>query len=129
MRKKKITILGSTGSIGRNALRVISALSDIFQVKGLSAQSNASLLAEQANKFRLKTIAIGDETKVGELKKKTKGNVSILAGKQGIERLAKEEADVVLIAISGSASIRAITLGHQVANCLGSWLSPTVRMT
>lgn len=119
MRKKRISILGSTGSIGRNALKVISALSDRFEVSGLAAQSSASLLAEQASLFKPKVVAIGDEAKVGELKKRLRGNIRILAGKEGIERLAREEADIVLIAISGSASIRptysAVSAGRVVA--------------
>ncbi len=65
--KKKICILGSTGSIGRNALKVISALSDRFQVSGLCAYSNATLLAEQANRFKPKAIAIGDEERAGTM--------------------------------------------------------------
>ncbi len=107
MKKKKICILGSTGSIGKNALKVISSLSDRFQVSGLSAQSNVSLLAEQVNKFKPKGVAIGDEAKTRELRNKINANVNILAGEEGIEELARQgEADVVLIAISGSASIK-----------------------
>jgi len=120
MKKKRICILGSTGSIGRNTLNVISGLSDRFQVVGLCAQSNVSLLAEQANKFRPKAVAIGDETKIGELNKKLKEKVRIFVGKQGIEELARqEESDIVLIAISGSASIRptyaAVASGKDIA--------------
>jgi len=120
MKKKRICILGSTGSIGRNTLNVISGLSDRFQVVGLCAQSNVSLLAEQANKFRPKAVAIGDETKIGELNKKLKEKVRVFVGKQGIEELARqEEADIVLIAISGSASIRptytAVASGKDIA--------------
>ena len=78
MRKKKVCILGSTGSIGKNALQVISDLNDRFEVSGLSAQSNVSLLAEQVNKFKPKAAAIGNEAKISELRKKIKGNVMIL---------------------------------------------------
>lgn len=119
MRKKRVSILGSTGSIGRNALKVISALSDRFEVSGLAAQSNATLLAEQASLFKPKLVAIGDEAKAGELKKRLRGKIRILAGREGIEKLAREEADIVLIAISGSASIRptysAVSAGRVVA--------------
>ena len=118
--KKKICILGSTGSIGRNALKVISALSDKFQVSGLCAYSNATLLAEQANRFKPKAIAIGDEARAGELKKKLKISIRIFTGKHGIEELAAQhEADLVLVAISGSASIRpaysAVSHGKDIA--------------
>lgn len=120
MKKKRICILGSTGSIGKNALRVISDLSDRFEVSGLCAQSNISLLAEQVNKYKPKAVAIGDETKAGQLHKMIRGKVSILAGKRGIEELARQEgADVILVAISGSASIwptyAAVSAGKDVA--------------
>jgi 1-deoxy-D-xylulose-5-phosphate reductoisomerase len=120
MPKKKVCILGSTGSVGKNALKVISDLNDRFEVSGLSAQSNVSLLAEQVNKFKPKAAAIGNEAKISELRKKIKGNVRIFAGEKGIEELAgQEEADIVLIAISGSASIRptysAVSHGKKIA--------------
>lgn len=120
MRKKKICILGSTGSIGKNALRVISDLSDRFEVSGLSAQCNTSLLAEQVNKFRPKAVAIADRTKANELRKKLKRKIPIFTGEDGAEKLASQkEADIILIAISGSASIRptyaAASAGKDIA--------------
>jgi len=87
MIKRKVCILGSTGSIGKNALKVISALNDKFQVSGLSAQSNVSLLADQVNKFKPKKVAIGDKTKARELQKKIKANVRVMAGEEGVEEL------------------------------------------
>jgi len=120
MRKKRVCILGSTGSIGKNALKVIADLHDKFEVSGLCAQSNVSLLAEQANRFRPQAVAIGDETKASDLTERLKGNICIFRGKQGIEELARQkQADIVLIAISGSASIRptysAVSSGKDVA--------------
>lgn len=119
-RKKKICILGSTGSIGRNALRVISDLSDRFQVCGLSAHSNIGLLAKQINKFRPSAIAVSDESQVHELRRNLKHDVSIFAGKDAHEELAKQkDADIVLIAIAGSASIgptyAAVSHGKDIA--------------
>ncbi len=120
MPKKKVCILGSTGSIGRNALKVIADLSSRFEVSGLSAQSNVSLLAEQVNKFKPGAVAVGDQTEIGKLRKRIKRDVRIFAGREGIEELASQkEADIVLIAISGSASIRptysAVSSGKNVA--------------
>jgi 1-deoxy-D-xylulose-5-phosphate reductoisomerase len=120
MRKKRVCILGSTGSIGKNALKVISELHDKFEVSGLCAQSNISLLAEQTDRFRPQAVAIGDETKAGELTERLKGNSRVFVGKQGIEELARQkETDIVLIAISGSASIRptysAVSSGKDIA--------------
>lgn len=120
MKKKKVCILGSTGSIGRNALKVIADLNSRFEVSGLSAQSNVSLLAEQVNKFKPGAVAVGEETEIGRLRKRIKRDVRIFAGREGIEELASQkEADIVLIAISGSASIRptysAVSSGKNIA--------------
>ena len=120
MKKKKICILGSTGSIGKNALKVISGLGDKFEISGLSAQHNVSLLAEQASRFKPGAVAIADREKAARLRKKLKRNVRIFAGQEGVEELAgQKEADIVLIAISGSASIRptyaAVSSGRDVA--------------
>jgi len=119
-KKKRICILGSTGSIGRNALRVISDLSDRFQVCGLSAHSNINLLAKQINEFRPDSVAITDESQVHELRRRLKRDVGIFAGKNAHEELAKQkEADIILIAITGSASIRptytAVSHGKDIA--------------
>lgn len=118
--KKKICILGSTGSIGRNALRVISDLSDRFEVCGLSAHSNINLLANQINEFRPDSVAITDESQVHELRRRLKREVVIFAGKNAHEELAKQKkADIILIAITGSASIRpayaAVSHGKDIA--------------
>ena len=61
--KKKIAILGSTGSIGTQALEVIEEHSDKFQVEVLTANKNADLLIEQAIKFKPNTVVIVDETR------------------------------------------------------------------
>ena len=120
MTKKKICILGSTGSIGRNALRVISDLSDRFEVSGLSAHSNIRLLAKQVNEFRPAAIAVSDESQLHELRRNLRHNVTIFAGEKAHEELAKQEdADIVLIAITGSASIKptysAVSHGKNIA--------------
>ena len=57
---KKIAILGSTGSVGVNALRVISGHKDKFRVVGLTAMSNVELLAKQANRFKPRLLGLGD---------------------------------------------------------------------
>ncbi|HYE74756.1 MAG TPA: 1-deoxy-D-xylulose-5-phosphate reductoisomerase, partial [Blastocatellia bacterium] len=61
---KQIAILGSTGSIGCNTLRVVDALGDAFQVSALGAGSNIELLAQQVATYRPRVVAIGDESVV-----------------------------------------------------------------
>lgn len=119
-RKKKVCILGSTGSIGRNALKVISDLSDKFEVSGLSAHSNIPLLAMQINEFKPSAAAISDESLAKELKKKITHRPLIFAGKDAHEELAgQKDADIIMAAITGSASIRpvysAVSRGKDIA--------------
>ena len=65
---KRIVILGSTGSIGTQALDIIERLSERFEVVGLAGNANVELLAKQANQFRVKHVSIGTENLVPDLK-------------------------------------------------------------
>ena len=67
---KNISILGSTGSIGRNTLEIINMFPDQFAVKVLTAKNNIELLAEQVIKFRPEMAVVFDENKIDALKKK-----------------------------------------------------------
>ena len=112
---KTVAILGSTGSIGRNTLKVISQLRDEFKVVALVAGKNAELLARQINEFRPRLAAIMDETKFTSLKKKASpattrkggasGRTKLLAGSKGVEEVADLESDIVVMAIGGSAAL------------------------
>lgn len=118
---KKISILGSTGSIGRNALEVIKSLPGKFDVVHLSAGSNAELLVRQAKEYHPNSVAIANESKYKFVKESLAPlGVKVLAGHEGILNLAKrEEIDVVLNAIVGSAGLEptyhAILSGKNVA--------------
>ncbi|WP_297597445.1 1-deoxy-D-xylulose-5-phosphate reductoisomerase [uncultured Cetobacterium sp.] len=104
---KKITILGSTGSIGTNALKVIEGKSDQFEVLGISGYSNLDLLLEQIEKFNPEYICIGDKKKADILKSKYPQK-KIYFGDEGLKAMgALDEADIVLTAISGAVGIEA----------------------
>jgi len=103
---KKVAILGSTGSVGQNALRVIGAHGDKFRVVGLSAGKNAKLLARQAKKFRPRLLALKDISRYGELKRGLGRPGKVLTGTEGISEIASmREADIVVVAMSGTESI------------------------
>ena len=102
---KTIAILGSTGSIGKNTLRVIARLKDKFKIVALASGKNTRLLAEQINKFRPRLAAIMDETKFACLKKEVDVRIKLLAGQEGINEVANFGADIVVMAISGSAAL------------------------
>ncbi|MBL7092016.1 MAG: 1-deoxy-D-xylulose-5-phosphate reductoisomerase [Candidatus Omnitrophica bacterium] len=102
---KTIAIFGSTGSIGKNTLEVISQLGDNFKVVALAAGRNAPLLAEQVNRFRPQLAAIMDESKFPSLKKAVNARTKLLAGREGIDAAADCGADIVVMAVGGSAAL------------------------
>ncbi|MCK4576270.1 1-deoxy-D-xylulose-5-phosphate reductoisomerase [candidate division WOR-3 bacterium] len=118
---KRIVVLGSTGSIGKNALRVIKNLGDEFTTVALSCESNAEHLAQQALQFHPKVINIGNKDKVPLLRNKLQGSgIKILSGKEGLCKIAEmEEVDLILNGIIGSAgfnpTLAAIKKGKRIA--------------
>lgn len=104
---KKLVILGSTGSIGTNALKVVEEKKMKFEIIGLSAYSNLELFIEQIDKFNPKYICIGDLEKAEILKKKYPEK-TIFYGDEGLKNMgALKEADIVLTAVSGAVGIEA----------------------
>jgi 1-deoxy-D-xylulose-5-phosphate reductoisomerase len=115
---KRVTILGSTGSIGRQTLDVIRENRESFSVAALGCGSNIDLLERQISEFDVKTVAVFDEMKAMELRARV--NVDVLSGLNGIVEAAKvDSADVVLNALVGSIGIRptmaALEAGKNVA--------------
>ena len=117
--KKKITILGSTGSIGVNALNVINNLD--IDVVGLSANTNSKLLIEQAKKFQPNSVSIVDEDAYLIVKDALKNtSIDVLCGKNGLlEISSRDDVDLVLNALVGSAgmlpTVYAIRAGADIA--------------
>lgn len=105
--KKKIAILGSTGSIGKQALEVIEANPDRFEAEVLCANSNVELLISQSKKFNPNAVAIADESKYQELKNALSGtDIKVFAGNKSVEQLAAMDSnDMVLAAIVGFAGL------------------------
>ncbi len=117
---QRIVVLGSTGSIGVNTLKVVQDHPDEFQVVGLAAGSRVEELAEQAKIFRPKTVAIQDPSRVVDLRRLLAGTgIEIFAGEEGVAELAgMEGADRVVVAITGAAALkptlRAIAMGRSI---------------
>jgi 1-deoxy-D-xylulose-5-phosphate reductoisomerase len=106
---RRIAILGSTGSVGRNALRVIDALGSEYQVTALSAHRNIKLLAEQARKYRPRFVVVTDAGKAKEFSRLVEGlGIEVLAGPEGLAAIAgHSEVDIVLSAVVGAAGLPA----------------------
>ncbi|MFH1507377.1 MAG: 1-deoxy-D-xylulose-5-phosphate reductoisomerase [Candidatus Omnitrophota bacterium] len=103
---RNIVILGSTGSIGRNALEVVRSLPGEFKVSGLSTNSNIELLEEQITEFLPSSVWVGDDKKAYALHRKLGKKVQVFSSAQGLDELAgRSGVDMVLVAISGSAAL------------------------
>ncbi|MFM1836688.1 MAG: hypothetical protein RJA04_1376 [Bacteroidota bacterium] len=104
---KRIAILGSTGSIGTQALDVVKQHSDVFSVTVLTAQSNADLLVEQALQFQPSHVVIGDESKYDYVKTSLAGSsIHVMAGAEALQEVVcLETVDIVLTALVGYAGL------------------------
>ncbi len=105
--KRKISILGSTGSIGQNALKVVDTGKDDFQVVYLTAISNHELLIKQALKYKPRAVNIIDSTSVKIIEDKLKNeDIEVLIGREGLLELAsRNDIDLVLNALVGTAGM------------------------
>jgi 1-deoxy-D-xylulose-5-phosphate reductoisomerase len=119
---KRIAILGSTGSIGCSALRVIEAHPEAYQVAALAAGKNMDLLADQIRRFRPLEVAVLGDKEVESLKKRLDGGGSprVVSGRNGFIHLATlEGVDTVISAITGAAGLAptyaAIKAGKNIA--------------
>ena len=105
---KNISILGSTGSIGTQALSVIAANPELYRVTALTAQSNADLLISQALEFNPPMVVIGDESKYRTVNAALSGkSIQVLTGEGGLcEAASLAEADLVLTAVVGAVGLK-----------------------
>ncbi|HWQ76100.1 MAG TPA: 1-deoxy-D-xylulose-5-phosphate reductoisomerase [Syntrophomonas sp.] len=107
MNKTNLVILGSTGSIGRQALEVVDLHPDRFNVVGLAAYNELELLEEQVKKYQPRLMALGDPSLYGQFRPRIGNGTELLTGLEGLCQLAGyEEADTVLVALSGAVGIR-----------------------
>ena len=108
MKKKQIAILGSTGSIGTQALEVIAEHADLYEVYCLTANNKVELLAEQAHQFKPAAIVIANEQHYDELKSLMSDlpDVKVYAGRQALDEIVEAQPiDMVLTAMVGFAGL------------------------
>src|SRR5438552_2958514 len=120
MKRKRVVVLGATGSIGDSTLKVAHDIPERMEIVGLAANGNAEKLAAAANITRAKAICLVDERKVDLLRMRLKYEPKIFAGQNGLREIARlEDADMVLIAIVGTAGLHpaldAIESGKDLA--------------
>lgn len=118
---KNISVLGSTGSIGRSSLEVIDKLSHRFKVVGLTAGRNTQLLEKQVEKFRPKIVSLERKEEAEDLRRKFRGkSIKVTFAQEGAEEVASfSENDIVISAITGIDGLRptlaAVQEGKKVA--------------
>src|SRR5436309_7200224 len=107
MNRKRVIILGATGSIGESALTVARDIPERMEIVGLAAKSNAHKLAAAANEVRPESICLVDETQLDVLRKSLGYEARIFSGEAGLLEIASmTNADMVLVAIVGTGGLR-----------------------
>jgi 1-deoxy-D-xylulose-5-phosphate reductoisomerase len=119
-KKRRVVVLGSTGSIGLSTLRVAAQLPDEIEIVGLAACSSVTKLAQQAIETGVQNIAIYEDSKAEALRALLPCSVTVHVGAEGLNELAQlESADIVLISIVGTAGLHpalaAIDAGKDLA--------------
>jgi 1-deoxy-D-xylulose-5-phosphate reductoisomerase len=120
MKRKRVVILGATGSIGESALKVARDIPERMQIVGLAANSNAEKLAATANETRAPFVCLVNETKIDTLRRTLEYKPRIFSGNAGLCEIASlTDADMVLVAIVGTGGLRpaltAIEAGKDLA--------------
>jgi len=118
--RKRVVILGATGSIGESALTVARDIPERMEIVGLAAKSNAQKLAAAANEVRAESVCLVDETQLDVLRKALDYEPRILSGEAGLVEIAcLTNVDMVLVAIVGTGGLRpalaAIKAGKDLA--------------
>jgi len=120
MKRKRVVVLGATGSIGESTLKVTRDIPERIEIIGLAANSNAEKLAATANQTRAQFVCLVDETKIDILRRALEYKPQIFSGDAGLCEIARlPDADMVLVAIVGTGGLRpalaAIEAGKDLA--------------
>jgi len=120
MKRKRVVVLGATGSIGESALKVAHDIPERMEIVGLAANSNAQKLAVAANKVRPQSLCLVDESKIDILRGALEYKPQIFTGEEGLREIAcLTDAEIVLVAIVGTGGLRpalaAIEAGKELA--------------
>jgi 1-deoxy-D-xylulose-5-phosphate reductoisomerase len=120
VKRRRVVVLGATGSIGESALKVAQDIPERMEIVGLAANRNAAKLAAQANLVRPEAVCLVDESKLAELRGALHYEPVIYAGEKGLAEIAcLTSAEMVLVAVVGTGGLRpalaAIEAGKDLA--------------
>ncbi|MFF2908594.1 1-deoxy-D-xylulose-5-phosphate reductoisomerase [Paenibacillus sp. NPDC057934] len=117
---KKISILGSTGSIGTQTLDVVAMHPEEFEIDGLAAGSNTALLLEQVRKFKPRRVSVATEALANEIRGALPAGTELFSGSQGlVEIAAGGDADTVLTAVVGSVGLQSTLAAIEAGRTIG----------
>jgi 1-deoxy-D-xylulose-5-phosphate reductoisomerase len=118
--KKRISILGSTGSIGTQTLDVVAMHPDLFQVEGLAAGSNVKLLLEQIHQFQPKLVSVQNKQLAEQVRKEVPDHVTVLYGESGLLEVAVGNgSDFLVSAIMGSIGLKPTLAAIEAGKTIG----------
>jgi len=104
---KRLAILGSTGSIGKNSIEVIANFPDQFKVSYLTVNNNIDALCDQVRRFKPKGVVVLDRNSAAECKKRFDGATEVLVGEEGLEEIVqRNDVDVVISSLVGFAGLK-----------------------
>ncbi len=115
IKRKKIVLFGSTGSVGRNTLEVVAEFPERFEVVGLAAHSNTDLLIQQIRRFQPRYVAVSNPEAASRLRIDVTG-VTILEGAEGLCELARIPVDIAMCAIVGAAGLQPLLVAIESGN-------------
>ncbi len=119
MLKRRLSIFGSTGSIGRSTLALVDSAAERFTIECLVAGGNYALLAEQALKYRPRIVGLRDETGLAALQAALAGSgIEIVAGQRDCDGLARIPVDIVIAGITGLAGLGSVMAAVETGQTL-----------
>lgn len=119
-RLKKISILGSTGSIGTQTLDVAAMHPDSFEIDGLAAGSNTALLLEQVRRFRPRRVSVASKELADDIRPQLPAGVELFSGDEGLVQIAAGgDADYVVTAVMGSVGLRSTLAAIEAGRDIG----------
>lgn len=117
---KKLSILGSTGSVGTQTLDVVALHPESFQVDGLAAGNNTALLLEQIKRFKPRRVSVASRELAEQIRPEIPGDIKLYYGEEGlVEIAAGGDADYVVTAVVGSVGLRSTLAAIEAGKDIG----------
>ncbi|WP_410510855.1 1-deoxy-D-xylulose-5-phosphate reductoisomerase [Paenibacillus sp. BR2-3] len=117
---KKISVLGSTGSIGTQTLDVVAMHPDSFEVDGLAAGNNTGLLLEQIHRFKPRRVSVASPRLADEIRSSLPAGVKLFSGSEGLTEIAAGgDADTVVTAVMGSVGLQSTLAAIEAGKHIG----------